>query len=166
MRIKWKLLLGLTVFSYSVFCQSYKTKEDWFVIGYGKGFPYFKGDLTGQNLGGAYCFNNYRNFYKRGGIDVTYRSGYRRSLFTFYSSIGKKIQYKFITFNIDVGPGLHMGRTNSNKFMITPGLNANIDFYFHILKDVGIGFELFSDANFIQSTHGFRIGIMGTQPIR
>lgn len=159
------LILGLTITT-NVFGQHAKQKEDWFVIGYGEGYKYFKKDMTGRNFGGAYFFNDYKNFYKRAGIDITYNPGYRRSLYNFNFAIGKQVKSKYFTFNINTGPSFNFGKLNSNKTFVTAGLTATSGLYFNVLPDLAIGIEGFTNANFIQSTHGFRICIMGMQPVR
>lgn len=160
------ILILLCLNLYTLRAQHAKQKEDWFIIGYGQGYKYFDRDLSGTNFGGAYFFNNYKSFYQRYGLDVTYNPGYRRNLFCANASIGKQIKGKYLTFNINTGPSFYWGRDNNNKAPITLGLTASSGLYLNILPDVAIGVEAFTNANFIQSTHGFRICIMGMQAVR
>ncbi len=163
---KINLLICLVLLNFIAKAQTAKQKEDWFILGFGQGYKYFEKDMFGKNFGGAYFFNNYKNFYKRAGIDITYNPNLRRTLNTINLGFGEQVKNKYITFNINAGPSFFWGKLNSNRTMITLGLSAQTGIYYNILPDLAIGVEGFTNANFIQSTHGFRICIMGMQPVR
>lgn len=142
----------------------HNAKGDWFLLGAGYGYKYFDRDLQGFNFGGGYNFVNKKNkFYKRLSADVTFRPTYVRSLWNFNYSFGLMHKGRVAIPYICVGPGFMVGRRMDNTIVPTIGLSGSIGMSFRVLRDLAVGAELFTNANFIQSTHGFRVTLMGTQ---
>jgi hypothetical protein len=143
-------------------CQLGKENNEWFTFGGGRGYPYFANDMGGKNFGGSFNSNHFKKFYTRYAVDVTYNTSYRRSLWNFNYSYGKEFKSRYFLTTISTGPSINTGRLNNNKSFLTIGLSANLTFCVRVLPDLALGIEVFSNSNFLQSTHGVRIIIAAT----
>ncbi len=151
------ILLTLTFCSFSQ--DSLKVKRDWSDFGFGtvsKGF--FKSSAEAVNFT--------LNYNKQIG-NAYYQAGINADLLTvdpylsaIYVGIGKRLYNRFYLLSGFISPAIMWGNKeeNGDEFKSAPfttvGLSVSVQCIFKPLKDLGLGFELYSNLNFVQSTSG------------
>lgn len=135
--------------------QKEKKKKDpnsfeWGNLGMGFGLAELQSDITNRSFGVDYNHTlRFSKLFIQGGLQGTLYNDLP-SLFDLHASLGYGIGYhKKYLLAFSLGPGYMSGETQYAEVYRGLGVNANAQFIFKPLDDLGIGVELYANYPFL-----------------
>jgi len=138
-------------------------RREWANLGLGTSTDKVFKSIEGINISIDYHWMPKKITYQAG-FNSTRKLNYGSSLNVLNAGIGKSVMNKTFLLCFIAGPGLMFGRNiheenlEEEKFM-TVGLTSKFEMIFKVIKNFGIGLELYTNVNSVQNTTGALIAI-------
>ena len=144
----------------STFCADSVKKPSlqWANFGLGNSTENLFNSLEGFNISINYHWKPKRITYLAGASATTELLNYDNTLYVVNGGIGKSISKRRYLLSLVAGPGLMWGRNDDNSF-VKPGISINAEIVVKVIKGMGLGLEIYSNLNSLQSSTGARVVI-------
>jgi hypothetical protein len=138
-------------------------RHEWANLGLGTSSDKIFNSIQGFNFGVNYNWMPGRITYQAG-FNSTSKLNSGDALAVLNAGVGKSLMNKTYLISLVAGPGLMWGKDfdeeiNKENRFLTAGLSVNAQIIFKLIKNLGMGLELYTNLNPVQNASGIRISI-------